>query len=49
MSGDRTILQSHPPAVPEATATRGTRPATGNGAIEQLCINTIRTLSMDAV
>ncbi len=26
MSGDRTILQSHPPVVPGATAARGMRP-----------------------
>src|SRR5262245_12729208 len=49
MSGDRTILQSHPPVVPGATAARGMRPGAGNSPIDELCINTIRTLSMDAV
>jgi hypothetical protein len=49
MSGDRTILQSHPPVVPGATAARGMQPGAGNSPIDELCINTIRTLSMDAV
>ena len=49
MSGDRTILQSHPPVVPGPTAARGMRPGAGNSPIDELCINTIRTLSMDAV
>jgi hypothetical protein len=49
MSGDRTILRSHPPVAPVATAARETRPEAGNSPIDQLCINTIRTLSMDAV
>jgi transketolase len=49
MSGDRTILQSHPPVVPGATAASGMWPGAGNSPIDELCINTIRTLSMDAV
>ena len=49
MSGDRTILQSHPPVVPGATAARGMRPEAETSPIDELCINTIRTLSMDAV
>jgi transketolase len=49
MSGDRTILQSHPPVVAGATAVRGMPPGTGSSPIDELCINTIRTLAMDAV
>src|ERR687888_601767 len=49
MSGDRTILQSHPPVVPGATAARGMWPGAEKSPIDELCINTIRTLSMDAV
>jgi hypothetical protein len=47
MSGDRTILQSHPPVVPGATAARGMRSGAGSSPIDEICINTIRTLSMD--
>src|SRR5579859_6630569 len=49
MSGDRTILQSHPPVVPGATAARGMPAGAGNSPIDVLCVNTIRTLAMDAV
>jgi hypothetical protein len=49
MSFDRSILQSHPPVVPGVTAAHEMRPGAGNSSIDELCINTIRTLSMDAV
>jgi hypothetical protein len=49
MSSDHTILQRHLPVVPEATAALGTRPGAGDSPIDELCINTIRTLAMDAV
>jgi transketolase len=44
MNSDHTILQSHLPVV------RGRpRPGAGNSPIDELCINTIRTLATDAV
>ena len=49
MSADHTILKSHPDVVPGATAARRTRPPAGNSPVDELCINTIRTLAMDAV
>ncbi len=49
MSGDRTLLQRNPPIVPEAAAALGRQPDVGSTPMDELCINTIRTLSMDAV
>jgi transketolase len=39
----------NPPIAPEATAALGRRPEEGAIPLDELCINTIRTLSMDAV
>src|SRR5262245_28210987 len=49
MSSDRANHQSYSPDVPGAIAARGMWAGAGNRPVDELCINTIRTLSMDAV